>query len=317
MQKKICVLGSINYDTSIMVDNLPLEGETIKGNNVITSPGGKGLKQAVTLARLQQTVTFIGAVGKDLQGEFLKDIFTEEGISTATIQDSDLATGVAWITIGSSGKNTIVVYEGANKEVTVPYVQQHRQSIEDAEILVAQFEVPMESIEEAFRIARAANVLTVLNPAPAREISNELLANTDVFVPNETEIAEILHEEFNYHDLTSAQAQLKPLFAKGMKLIIVTLGKDGVLVSDGETIEVVPAFVVDAIDTTAAGDSFIGALVSQLEKNEVLKTADMKNKIQCANKFASIVVQHIGAYNSIPRGEQYQIASLRKELGID
>lgn len=294
---KICVLGSMNVDTSMLVSALPEVGETVAGRSVATSAGGKGLNQAVAMKRLGSEVSFIGALGADKNGELLRDLLIEENIDNQFVKVVDKMTGQAWITIQENGKNTIVTYAGANNAIEVADIDRAKAVIEAAAVTVAQFEVPMATIIAAFNYAKKAGRLTVLNPAPSKAIPDELLQVTDILVPNETEIEELLGETFDYSDYGRVQQQLKPLFDMGVQYIIVTLGEDGVLVCEPGTCSQVAAFPVKAVDTTAAGDSFIGALVSQIYEQPFESLVDI---IRTANYFASLVVQRPGAYSSIP-----------------
>ncbi|AQT84917.1 ribokinase RbsK [Paenibacillus larvae subsp. larvae] len=299
----ICVLGSLNIDNSFLLSKLPKLGETVQGIGKLTNAGGKGCNQAVSASRLGASVSFIGKVGKDKHGEQLLDILKEEGIDTSYVGlDKEAPTGEACILIQQDGNNAIIVTSGANMELNSKDVQAARSTIEKADFLISQLEVPVPAIIEAFTYAKQHNVKTVLNPAPAGEIPDELLRFTDVLIPNETEMQVITGKDsLSREDMGIAA---KPLLEKGVHYVLVTLGEQGSLLchSGGEVF--VPSFKVNAVDTTAAGDSFIGAFTSKLDISRWEDVQHIREAVRFASYFSSLVVQRKGAFSSIPFADE-------------
>ncbi len=295
---KICVLGSINMDMVISVKRIPKAGETVFANDVKYFPGGKGSNQAVAAARLSSSVSMIGKVGNDTNGKRMLERLNEEGIEIEHIKIGEgLSTGLAIIYVEESGENNIGVISGANRKITRGDILEAKNKIAEADILISQFEVSMEAIEEAFKIAKDNNVLTVLNPAPANKISSKLLELTDIMIPNETEIESLTGINIDSGKKVLEAANI--LLEKGIKQVIVTLGDKGAYYIDSEFAQIIPAYEVKAVDTTAAGDSFVGAFCSKIDSRN-LNRENILESIQYANKIASIVVQREGAQSSLP-----------------
>jgi len=292
----VTVIGSINLDTTLRVKNMPKPGETIHAIEHFTAGGGKGANQAVASKRSGAKTSFIGAVGNDAAGQVMFDLLEGEGIdvsSVKTIQNE--STGQAFITVDESGENSIMIYAGANNLVDESLVAECSDSIMTSHFLIAQFESAISGTIEAFRRAKEANVKTILNPAPAvKAISKELLSLTDVIIPNETETELITGIKLT--DDESIKLAAEKLHDLGVELVIITLGSRGAYYDFGTQSGFVSAYKVKAVDTTAAGDTFIGALASKLKKD----FSNIEEAIDYGNKASSITVQRFGAKPSIP-----------------
>ncbi len=300
MNAKIVVIGSSNTDMVIKSDRLPKPGETILGGEFMMAHGGKGANQAVAASRLGGDVTFICRIGSDIFGSQAKDMFSEQGIDTRyVVIDEQNKSGVALINVDGGGENCIVVASGANAALSLDDIEGAKSSICEAGIVLLQLETPLESVAYAAKMAKESGVKVILNPAPAPSapLDDSLLANVDLLIPNTTEAELITGESIT--DLESAKVAILKIHQKGVKSIIITMGSKGALAyHDGEFIEV-PAFKVDAIDTTAAGDTFCGALCVALSENKGLEEA-----IIFASKASSISVTRMGAQPSIPLREE-------------
>jgi ribokinase len=295
----ICVLGSINMDEVLRVESLVKSGETIFAKEFQKHAGGKGANQAVAAKRLGAEVYMIGKLGEDSNGEILIKGLREDKVNTKYIfKDKDQATGMAVISVDDQGDNSIIVIPGANMEITKDEILQASELIKKASLIVAQFETPIEITIEAFRIAKENGVTTILNPAPAKEVPNELLKLTDIIIPNETETFEITKIEVN--NLEGIKKAAGVFLKKGVKFVIITLGERGAALVSDTNFEIIPAYKVNAIDTTAAGDSFIGAVCSKLQEEDIIEFSSIQKAIKFANKVSSIVVQRQGAQPSLP-----------------
>lgn len=291
---RVFVAGSINMDVVATADRHPRVGETVAGRQVLYFPGGKGANQAVAAARLGAWTTLIGRLGKDSFGAELKAFLGDQGIDLGYVRETAEAhTGTAIITVAEAD-NTIVVIPGANGLVSaddvgvVPLLQ--------GDVAVSQFEIPLPTIAAFFQRARGAGATTVLNPAPAQKMSPELLALVDILVLNETELGFLAGRELSDDDESAKIiAVARQLQARADQTICITLGRRGVLALAGQEEFAVPGRVVKAVDTTGAGDCFVGALASQLADGVPLRTA-----LAFANAAASISVQRMGAGPSMP-----------------
>lgn len=299
---KVCVLGSINMDLVIKVNEMPKEGETILSKSFEKIAGGKGANQAVAAKRSGNLVSMIGKIGKDDNGEILKGLLEKERINTNLIfEDDKEPTGMAMITVNNNGNNSIVVISGSNMTLNEEEIEKSKEEIKKSHILISQFETPEDCTLKAFKIAKENNIITILNPAPAKKINDELLKYTDIIIPNETE-AEVL-TGIKVNDLETAKKASKELLKKGVKFVIITLGEKGAAVISKDDGQVVPAFKVKAIDTTAAGDSFIGGLSFKLN-TENLSFENLLKAVKFGNKVSSITVQREGAQPSIAKIEE-------------
>jgi len=253
---RIAVLGSANMDLVVRQPRLPQPGETIFGSGYGTVPGGKGLNQAVAAARQGGTVDFLGAVGTDAYGRELRDLVAAEGIGAAGLAEAGEPTGTAHISVVDSGENSIVVVSGANATVTALTADQE-EIIRQSAFLVMQCELPVGALAAGIAVARAHGVFTVLTPAPVVPLPEGFLASVDLVVPNQIEATELTGE--------SDPVRAAELLSAGKTWAIVTLGSEGCVVAyDGEVLGLAPARPVTAVDTTAAGDTFVGALVARL-----------------------------------------------------
>ncbi|KGQ53993.1 ribokinase [Gallibacterium anatis] len=296
--QKLTVLGSINADHVIQVPHFPQPGETLSGQNYHIVYGGKGANQAVAAARLGAKVDFIACIGEDKIGLEMKQAFQKDGINTdsiATIQSE--TTGIAMIQVADSGENSIVISAGANAHLTTDIVDKFKQKILDADALLMQLETPLDAIIYATKIAKQAGKHTVLNPAPAKALPDELLAQLTMITPNETE-AELLTGVKVVDEQSAAQAAAV-FHQKGVAIVLITLGAKGVFISHNALQKIIPGFRVQAKDTTAAGDTFNGALVTALLEQKSLEEA-----IQFAHAAAAISVTRFGAQTSIPSRQE-------------
>ena len=306
VMKKITVLGSLNADTILHIPHLPQQGETMAMQGASTAPGGKGANQAVAAKRLGGAVSFIGAVGDDQNGALLLEALQADGVNTDHVaQIAGATTGAAYIMLEADSHNTILILGGTNSLVDEAHVTAAQATIAASDVLIAQFETPLAATVRGFEMAKAAGVMTVLNPAPAKQdIPVELLAATDLIIPNETE-AEIITGIPVVDDASMQQAAAR-LQDMGAKNVIITVGERGSYYRLASGVEgFVAALKVKAIDTTAAGDTFIGALTTKLN-------ADMSNiaeAVQFANAAAAITVQGAGAQPSIPTLAQVTAAN--------
>lgn len=294
---KVCVLGSINMDLVIKVKDMPQEGETILSKGFEKIPGGKGANQAVAAARCGNNVSMIGRIGSDSDGRYLKGLLEREGIDTTHIlEDKENSTGMAMITVNDKGNNSIVVIAGANMQISQMNIEDAKNVIADSDILISQFETPISLTLESFKIAKENGKITILNPAPATKIDDELLKYVDIIIPNETE-AELL-TGVKVETLEDAKEAGKVFLNKGVKYAVITLGSNGAAVIENENACIVPAFKVEAVDTTAAGDSFIGGLSAKLDTSN-MTFENLLKAVKFGNKVSSITVQRKGAQPSI------------------
>lgn len=297
--KNICVLGSINIDIVLRVDRMVKTGETILSKDFKKIPGGKGANQAVAARRLGGNVYMIGKVGQDDNGSILIKALENDDINLAyTSIDEKEPTGMAIITVDDNGNNSIIVVSGSNMNISKEEIHNAEEIIRNSNVIIAQFETPVETTVEAFKIAKNHGVTTILNPAPAKEIEDELLRYTDIIIPNETEAYELT--KIKIEDEESIKKAAKVFAEKGVKFVIITLGEKGAaLISKGDFC-IVPAYKVQAIDTTAAGDSFIGAVANKLNNSNKIDFEAIKKAIEFGNKVSSITVQRQGAQPSLP-----------------
>lgn len=282
----VCVVGSANLDLVVRASRLPRPGETVIGHDYREYPGGKGLNQAIAAARAGARTAFVGAVGGDGAGAHLREVLAHDSVDTSSLATSAEATGRALITVSEEGENVIVVAPGANGEVTAA-------SVPPCRVILAQLEVPMATVGAAFTAARRLGALTILNPAPALEVPDDVLGLTDILVPNEGEAARL--------------GGIERLVARGVATIIVTRGAHGIdlVVPTGR--QHLAAHPVTPIDTTGAGDTFCGYLAARLGQGESLDDA-----LRRAIVAAAISTTRLGASTSIPTA-----AEVREVGGFD
>lgn len=304
MNEKIVVLGSCNTDMVIKSERLPAPGETILGGQFLMNPGGKGANQAVAASRLGGDVTFICKTGNDIFGQEFVELFKKESIKTEYVfKDEELPSGVALITVDKSGENSIVVASGANSSLNKSDIDTAKDALEDAGLLLMQLETPVETVMYAAEIANKNGVKVILNPAPAPEQSLpvELLENLYMIIPNETE-AQIL-SGIEVNDWETARQAADVISGLGVAVVVITLGAMGAFVKDGDQYyEIKVESKLDAVDTTAAGDTFCGALCVALAEGTTLKEA-----VEFANRAAGISVTRMGAQASIPCRKELEI----------
>lgn len=292
--RSILVVGSSNTDMVIRTEHLPAAGETVIGGTFFMNPGGKGANQAVAIARLGGEVAFVCKTGSDLFGREAHELFNREGIDTSYVfSDPTNPSGVALITVDTRAENCIVVAPGANACLTPDDLLASAEAFDSADIVLLQLEIPMETVEAAALLARAKGKRVVLNPAPASPLSEQLLAAIDLITPNETEAEAIANLKIT--DERSARAAAEKIVEMGVRNVVITLGAKGALVFDGRRHEMIPACRVRAVDTTAAGDIFNGALVVALSEGRSLTDA-----ARFAAKASAIAVTRIGAQSSAP-----------------
>lgn len=299
-QKSILVIGSSNTDMTAKTAELPRPGETVLGGVFTMGPGGKGANQAVAAQRLGGKVKFICKVGHDMFGDNAVAQYEKEGLDTSGILRSELPSGVALIFVDSHAENCIVVASGANGDITEEDIEKSRKDLESCGILLLQLETPIPAVLKAAQIAHKAGAMVVLNPAPACPLPEEIFKSIDLFIPNETELS-----TFSGIPVTSkeeAEKAAAAMQAKGVGRLIVTMGSKGALICEGGPSVFVPAHKVKAVDTTAAGDTFCGALCVAISEGKSLNEAA---EFACAA--SALTVQKMGAQNSIP---------YRKDLNI-
>ncbi|KRM00555.1 ribokinase [Liquorilactobacillus satsumensis] len=298
-KKTVFFLGSINMDIILQVARLPKPGETMAMKDLKTAGGGKGANQAVAAARSEAATSFIGRVGADNYGETMLKLLQDNGVDCSNVKvDQAAITGQAFILLQDSGQNSIIINGGANQCLQPQDIVAASEQFQHATFAVSQFEVPLQRIEEFFRIAKKAGVATILNPAPAKKASAKLLQLTDLIVPNEVEAQELTGVVIK-DEQTARQAALE-LVNKGIKNVIITLGSLGAYCQTPAFTGLIPAFKVEVVDTTGAGDTFIGALSSVLEHD----FSNIEEAVRYASKAASLAVQHLGAIPSIPTRKQ-------------
>jgi ribokinase len=301
-EKYVLVVGSSNIDLNMYSKRFPTPGETVTGGTFTQSFGGKGANQAVASIRSGSKTIFIGKVGKDTFGSQMLEQLANEGINTtSTMIDPEAASGVAMILIDSNGQNMISVAPGANKKLTGKELENVISIIQDATVVILQMEIQMKIIQKIISVTSEQRIISILNPAPFKEIPLEVLKQVDIITPNENELIK-LHKSLGFKESNGTLNENLPkitndLHSRGIKNIVVTLGNKGCFVSDGNTGEQfqISAFEVDAIDAVGAGDCFNGVLANRLSKGDKLQVA-----AQYANVAASIAVTRSGAQSSMP-----------------
>lgn len=301
---KVTIVGSLNVDTTLRIKRMPLPGETLAAEGKSSAAGGKGANQAVSAARSGAQTAFIGEVGKDNSGQMMLDEMKANGIDVAGIWENDqVGTGTASILLDENGQNSILIYGGANQQLSPTDVEAAKDKITAADFVVAQFETPQAATLRAFQLAKANGVTTILNPAPAQKIDPEVLKLTDLIIPNETESAELTGVIIT--DETSMLISAAKFAQMGVRNLIITVGAKGAFYCTQDGYSFIPAFKVNAVDTTAAGDTFIGALSSQLKPD----MSNIEKALVYAQRASSLAVQKMGALPSIPTREQILAAS--------
>lgn len=295
----VIVVGSLNMDLVVRIPQIPRPGETLLGGVFKTFPGGKGANQAVAAARLGAHVTMIGCVGGDAFGREMRDTLIADNIDTThVLVHPESATGVALIQVDEKGQNSIAVASGANFQLTSADVESAMQAIEKFDVLVMPLETPLETIYAAAKIASQRGAKVLLNPAPAQILKPDLLELVDVLLPNEHEVA-LMTGQPALQSAADLQTAAQKLLSLGVKNLMVTMGSQGAILFDGKTESNISACPVQAVDTTAAGDCFVGALaVGLCEGKSLLDAAEF------ASAAAAISVTRDGAQPSLPRREE-------------
>ncbi|WP_175615378.1 ribokinase [Piscibacillus halophilus] len=288
MPAKIAVIGSINMDLVSTTDRFPNKGETILGTDFKNIPGGKGANQAVAAAKLGADVTMIGCVGDDPFGPPLIENLKANGVNTDNVEPvTDVPTGIAAITVADQD-NTIIVIPGANHHVTPEVVQSHEEVIKESDLILLQFEIPMESVKQAVELAAKHGTKVVLNPAPAQSVDLDLLEKVDFLTPNEHELEILLDTD-----------EKKEFYQLNREKFFITQGEKGVLYYDGEKEILVPSYKVDVVDTTGAGDTFNGGFSVAIAEGKSLKEACYDGNI-----VGAISVSKFGAQTGMPTKDE-------------
>ena len=292
--KRIIVIGNSNTDMVIKTEKLPAPGETILGGKFLMNPGGKGANQSVAASRLGGKVTFISKRGNDLFGNQAVGLLMREGVDIKYIvKDPDLPSGVALITVDSTGENSIVVAPGSNGNLLKEDIPSVIFDTGKFEILLLQLEIPIDTVEYSAVTASEHGIKVILNPAPARKLSDNLLKHTWLITPNETEAETITGVIIT--DIPSAERAAELIQERGVKNVIITLGEAGAYIKSENYTGLIPGIKVKPVDTTAAGDVFNGALAVAISEG-----SDLKDAVIFANKAASISVTRMGAQASAP-----------------
>ncbi len=307
MPAHITVVGSLNMDLVVRVPRMPMPGETIIGSDARTIPGGKGANQAVAAARLGAQVTMVGRVGDDGFGQTLWEGLGQEGIDATHVrQDPQAVTGLALIALDNSGQNQIIVAPGANARLSPPDIEAAAPALNNADILVCQLETPLQTVTRAIELAHARQIGVLLNPAPAQPLPPELLRQIDYLIPNESESTVLAG--FQITGLPSAEKAAASLLAQGVGTVIITLGARGALLATPENTVHIPAYEVTVVDTTAAGDAFIGGFAVARAEGRPLEEA-----VRFGSAAGALAVTRLGAQPSLPR--RSEVEYLTKERG--
>lgn len=291
-KKKILVIGSSNTDITVRPYRIPKPGETVLCDGFVMGPGGKGANQAVAAKRLGGDVSFYCKIGRDIFGRNALEHYRSCDLDTSGIMYSGKSSGVALITVDSKAENSIIVASGANGDITAEDISGLEESIARAGILLMQLEIPLDAVVKAAEIAWKAGTMVILNPAPAADLPAELFRFVSLLIPNETEASSL--SGIDITDEVSAMEAVNVLKNKGVGNVIITMGSKGAMLCDGE-VRLVPAKKVKAVDTTAAGDTFCGAVCVALSEGRSLEEA-----VRFATIASSLSVQKLGAQDSIP-----------------
>lgn len=294
--KKILVIGSLNVDFCITCDKIPRPSETVNADKLIINNGGKGANQAYTIGKLGGNVSMIGAVGNDLYGKNVKQSLKDVNVNVDNIEELGEETGKAFINVDSNGENSISIIHGANYKVSPDFIEQYKNVIDSADIILIQLEIPLETIKFILEYAKEKTI--ILDPAPAtKDLMNLDLSDVYLVKPNESELSLLTSMKLKTKKSIIKAANI--LLSKGIKNVLVSLGADGCYLINKENVLYFKAREVEAKDTTAAGDSFIASVCLQLSQNKSLEES-----IEFATIVSSLVVQKEGAQNSIPSLEE-------------
>lgn len=296
----VVVIGSANMDMTVQCRHLPIPGQTILGDHFHTNPGGKGANQAVAAAKLGARTQLVARVGNGMFVPRFIESYDQVGLGhDHMVRDAESPSGTALIFVDDDGENMIVVAPGANQKLSIEDVNNALPVIEGAKVMILQLEVPLETVMHATSLALKYNTTTILNPAPVRELPRELLKNIDIIVANEIEISILTGAD--EVDTSTAAGACRPLIDAGVGHVITTLGKDGAVITGGDGATKVRGFKVNAIDTTSAGDTFVGALACALTEGMSLEEAT-----RFANAAAALTCIRIGAQQAMPTREEVE-----------
>jgi ribokinase len=295
---ELIVVGSMNMDLIVKVEQLPFKGETVTASHFQESPGGKGANQAIAAAKLGAMVKMVGRVGSDPCGEALLNNLAANHVDISYIRkDLRSPTGTALITVDGGGRNTIVVYQGANGRCVPADIEAVEDAIKEAKALIVQLEIPTDVMEMALRVAKRHSLTTVLNPAPAQVLTEHVLANVDILIPNEVEATAL--SNLSVVDPKTAFEAAERLLGMGSRRVVITLGEQGAVYAGPEGKLHSPAFVVDSVDSTGAGDAFVAAFtVAWMEEMGLEKSL----KYACAA--GAITATRVGAQSSLPTRDE-------------
>jgi len=290
---KILVIGSSNTDLIAKVKNFPNSGETIEGIAYMQAMGGKGANQAIAAHRLGGGVRFITCLGNDVNGKNTLQYYQNEGLDvSSSLIVEEISSGTAMIWVDEKGENCIVITPGANNKLTPEYILKIEENIANAEIIMLQMEIPYETVKTVCYLAKKHNKKVILNVAPARVLDEDILKNVDILVVNKTEAETISGVKI---EEVGKMTVIEKLISLGVSTIVLTLGKEGCLLKNEQTVINKQAFVVDTIDTTAAGDTFCGALAARLSKGE-----NWDDVLTFASAASALCVTRMGAQPSMP-----------------
>jgi len=305
----ILVVGSLNADLVVRAPRFPQPGETISGEDLQVIPGGKGANQAVAAARQETNVSMLGRVGEDSFGAFLLENLKSNRVDSQLIQRDDASTGTAIIVVDANGQNSIVLSAGANGKVTDADV--NSASFSDFSLLLLQLEIPTPTVLSAARRAHESGLRVILNPAPAHKLSNELISLADYLIPNETELSLLTGLPVN--DMNSTEWAARALLEIGAKNVIVTMGSNGALIVTNSQVTHIETYTVNVVDTTAAGDAFIGGFAAAF-----LQDKSLEEVVRYGCACGALATTKFGAQPSLPRKEEVQrFMSLRATKGSE
>jgi ribokinase len=293
----VLVIGSLNADLVVRAPRFPQPGETISGDDLHTIPGGKGANQAVAAARQGASVAMLGSVGKDNFGDFLLENLKQNQVDVSNIQRDHASTGTAIIVVDANGQNSIVLSAGANGHVSFADVD--RGSDLNPSLILLQLEIPTPTVLHAAQFAKANGARVILNPAPAQTLPDDLIRLADFIIPNETELSLLTGLEVK--DTASAEAAAKALLKRGADNVIVTLGSKGALLVSSTQVIHVDTYKIDVVDTTAAGDAFIGGFAASL-----LRGLELKDAVRHANACGALAATKFGAQPSLPTKDEVE-----------
>ncbi|WP_026888512.1 ribokinase [Clostridium beijerinckii] len=298
--KSLCVIGSLNMDLVTTVENFPIAGQTVVGKEFNTFPGGKGANQAIALGRLGSDVLMVGKIGEDIYGRKYLEVLKNNNVNYDGVSiEKGMSSGVAVIQVSNNGENNIIVVPGANAEVDIKYIESQWSLIEKADIFLFQLEIPLETVIGTMKKLKKQGKTVILDPAPAVHLPDEIFKYVDYLTPNETELETLIGRKINNEEDLVEASQI--LFNKGVKVIVAKLGSDGAAIIKEDKCIRVSGFIVDAVDTTAAGDSFNAGFAFALAKEKELKEC-----VRFGNAVGAISTTALGAQEAMPTFERVE-----------